>query len=79
MYRSMVTLHRDSGWKIAIYGREHGIPHFHIEGAGFRCSVSIAEGEPIIGTAPPRVLAAANSWAAENRALLMRTWQELNG
>jgi hypothetical protein len=75
----MVTLHRDRDWKIAVYGREHGIPHFHIEGAGFRCSVSIGNGEVIIGTAPRRVLAAANSWARENRELLMKTWRELNG
>jgi len=75
----MVTLHRDLGWKIAVYGREHGIPHFHIEGAGFRCSVSIGRGEVIVGAAPRRVFAAANSWARENRELLIKTWRELNG
>ena len=75
----MVTLHRDRDWKIAVYGREHGIPHFHIEGAGFRCSVSIDEREVIVGAAPRRVLAAANLWARENRELLMKIWRELNG
>ena len=75
----MVTLHRDRDWKIAVYGREHGIPHFQIEGAGFRCSVSIGEEEVIVGAAPRRVLAAANAWARENRELLMKTWRELNG
>jgi hypothetical protein len=75
----MVTLYRDRGWKIAVYGREHGIPHFHIEGAGFRCSVSIDESEVIVGAAPGRILAAAKLWARENGALLMRTWRELNG
>jgi hypothetical protein len=27
----MVTIHRGSNWKIALYARDHGIPHFHIE------------------------------------------------
>jgi hypothetical protein len=75
----MVTLYRDAGWRIAVYGREHGIPHFHIEGRGFRCSVSIATQEPIIGTAPPTVLQAACGWARVNRTVLERTWRELNG
>jgi hypothetical protein len=48
----MVAMHRASGWRIAVYGREHGVPHFHIEGPGFRCSVAIATGEVIIGVAP---------------------------
>jgi hypothetical protein len=75
----VVTLYRDPGWKIAVYGREHGIAHFHIEGPDFRCSVSIGEGKVIVGAAPRRVLAAANSWARDNRGLLMKTWRELNG
>jgi hypothetical protein len=45
----MVTLHRDPRWKIAVYGREHGVPHCHIEGVDFRCSVSIASFELIVG------------------------------
>ena len=75
----MVTLYRARNWRIAVYGREHGIPHFHVEGAGFRCSVSIGGGEVIVGAAPRRVLAAANSWALENHELLAETWRELNG
>jgi hypothetical protein len=74
----MLTLHRDSRWRIAVYGREHGIPHFHIEGAGFRCSVSIGTGDVIVGAAPRPVHMAAVAWARENRALLMKTWRELN-
>lgn len=76
---SMVTVHRGVGWKIAVYGREHGIPHFHIEGRDFRCSVGITTQEVIIGVAPRLVLEAACSWARENRASLMAKWQELNG
>ncbi len=74
----MVTVYRGSNWKIALYGRDHGIPHFHIEGPGFRCSVSIETGETIIGSAPADVLRDAKAWAAENRATLLAKWQELN-
>ena len=75
----MVTLTRGPSWKIAVYGREHGVPHFHIEGAGFRCSVAIASLEVIIGHVPAPVLRAATAWAEPNTALLLATWQELNG
>ena len=74
----MVTLTRGPNWKIAVYGREHGVPHFHVEGPDFRCSIGIASLELIIGSAPPRVFAAAIRWAASNQGLLMATWQELN-
>lgn len=55
----MVTLYRTGRWKIAVYGREHGVPHFHIEGPTFRCSVSIADLEVIVGTVPADVRAEA--------------------
>jgi hypothetical protein len=74
----MVTMHRGSGWKIAIYGNEHGVPHFHIEGPGFRCSIGIATEELIIGNAPPGALRAARIWARGNRVLLLAKWRELN-
>jgi hypothetical protein len=75
----MVTMFRGAGWKIAVYGRDHGIPHFHIEGAGFRCSISITGLEQIIGSAPASVNRDALAWARENQAALLQTWQELNG
>ncbi len=74
----MVALHRDADRKIAVYGREHGVPHFHVEGRGFRCSIIIGTEEPIIGTAPRAILKAACAWARENRQMLMAKWQELN-
>lgn len=71
-------MYRDAGWKITVYGRAHGVPHFHIEGPGFRCSVGIATLQPIIGSVPPPVRRAARAWAGANLTLLMRTWRELN-
>ncbi len=74
----MVTVYRGQNWKLAVYGRDHGVPHFHIEGRGYRCSISIETGALIVGTAPGAVLRAARIWAAANRAELMRVWTELN-
>ena len=74
----MVTMHRHANWKIAVYGAEHGVPHFHVEGPGFRCSVAIATGELIVGDAPARALAEARTWAAAHEAELMAMWRELN-
>jgi hypothetical protein len=74
----MVTVHRGSNWKIALYARDHGIPHFHIEGPDFRCSIGIGTLEVIIGNVPASVLEEACSWARRNRTLLTAKWLELN-
>ncbi|RJF89132.1 DUF4160 domain-containing protein [Oleomonas cavernae] len=75
----MVTMHRQGAWKIAVYGNEHGIPHFHIEGRDFRASVNIATLELIIGTVSGEILREATVWARQNREALLAKWQELNG
>ena len=75
----MVTMHRGPSWKIAVYGRDHGVPHFHVEGPDFRCSVAIVSLELIIGTVPTPVMQDALAWARVNQDMLMRKWQELNG
>ena len=75
----MVTLHREAAWRIAVYGRDHGIPHFHVEGPGFRGSVSIESLEPIVGAVPAAILRAARAWAGEHRQELLAKWRELNG
>lgn len=62
-----------------MYAREHGVPHFHIEGPGYRCSLAIATGALIVGDAPAVVMDTARAWADENRTLLHATWRELNG
>ncbi|MFN7108026.1 MAG: DUF4160 domain-containing protein [Brevundimonas sp.] len=74
----MVTLHRAPAWKIAVYGRDHGVPHFHVEGRGWRCSVAIATLEVIIGAYDPKSLAAAIAWAGDRQAELLSRWNELN-
>ena len=74
----MVTLHRGPNWKIALYADDHGVPHIHIEGPGFRASVAIATLEVIVGSVPRRVLVDALGWAAGRQTELMMQWQELN-
>lgn len=74
----MVTLHRGPNWKIAVYARDHGVPHFHIEGPGFRATVAIATLDVIVGAVPRRVLVEALDWASERQAELRAIWQELN-
>lgn len=74
----MVTVYRQPGWKIAVYGREHGAPHFHVEGPGFRRSVDIETLEVIVGIVPVVVLRTARRWAQANRARLLEKWRELN-
>ncbi|HET6233761.1 MAG TPA: DUF4160 domain-containing protein [Acetobacteraceae bacterium] len=54
------------------------MPHFHIEGPEYRCSIGIITLQLIIGNAPRPVLRAARTWASDHQALLMRTWGELN-
>jgi Domain of unknown function (DUF4160) len=75
----MVTVYRGPNWKITVYGREHGIAHFHLEGRDFRCSISIATLDVIIGVAPTAALREACEWAGANRDVLMAKWRELNG
>ncbi|MBA4766528.1 MAG: DUF4160 domain-containing protein [Porphyrobacter sp.] len=74
----MVTLHRGLNWKIAVYAGDHGVPHFHIEGPGFRASVAIATLEVIVGSVPRRVLVAALAWALAHQSELQAKWEELN-
>lgn len=74
----MVTLTRGPNWKISVYGHDHGVPQFHIEGRGFRASVGIATLDVIVGSAPRRPLREALAWAASNQAELLANWKELN-
>jgi len=71
-------MHRGSGWKIAVYTNEHGIPHYHVEGPEFRCSLAIETHELIVGVAPAGVLRSARLWARGNQPALLAKWQELN-
>ena len=70
----MVTLLRGANWRMSLYGREHGAPHFHLEGPGWRCSVLIDSLEVIVGRAPKADLAVAIAWAEPRRSELLMLW-----
>jgi len=74
----MTRLYHNRNWKIEVFGREHGIPHFHLRWPDGRASIDIATLEIIIGNPPTIILAEARAWAIEHRDHIMAKWHELN-
>jgi hypothetical protein len=74
----MTRLHHNRNWKIEVFGREHGVPHFHLRWPDGRASITIETLEVIIGNPPPAILVEALSWARENREQIWAEWQKLN-
>lgn len=75
----MTRLHHNRNWKIEVFGREHGVPHFHLRWPDGRASIAIETLEVIIGNPPADILAEARVWAEENRESIRWEWQTLNG
>ena len=63
------------GIVIAMYYREHGVPHFHAIYAGEVAAVAIRTTEVLGGSLPPRALRLVAEWAAEHRAELEANWR----
>jgi hypothetical protein len=59
---------------IAMYYREHGVPHFHATYAGETVVVSIETGEVLAGTVAPRALRLVLEWAGLHRDELRSNW-----
>jgi hypothetical protein len=74
----MTTLHRDRKWKIQVFGREHGVPHFHVwtpEGA----AVIAIDGSCVLsGWVDAGIMAEAKEWATNHRAAIASEWNRLN-
>jgi hypothetical protein len=62
------------GIVIAMYYREHGVPHFHATYAGETVVVSIETGEVLAGTVAPRALRLVLEWAGLHRDELSDNW-----
>jgi hypothetical protein len=62
------------GIVIAMYYREHGVPHFHATYAGETVVVSIESGDAIAGTVPARALRLIQEWAGLHRNELRLNW-----
>ena len=74
----MTTLHHARNWKIQVFGREHGIPHFHVWTPDAAAVVAIETLTVLSGSVDAKVLEEATSWAAEHRVELMAEWRRLN-
>ena len=62
------------GIVVAMYYREHGVPHFHATYAGGTIVVSIDTGEVLAGKLPRRALGLVQEWAQLHRQELRRNW-----
>jgi hypothetical protein len=71
----MPEISRFFGIIIAIYYKEHGLPHFHAKYAGQTGVFSIIELNLIEGHLPKRVIAMVLEWAFEHRDELMQNWE----
>jgi hypothetical protein len=74
----MTRIYHNRNWKIEIFGKEHGIPHFHLLWPEGRASLTIETLEVIIGRPPANILIEAGRWAEVNRERLWAAWHELN-
>jgi hypothetical protein len=74
----MTRLYHNRNWKIEVFGREHGVPHFHLRWPDGRACLDIETLEIIIGNPPALMLAEVRKWARENRKQLLAEWRKLN-
>jgi hypothetical protein len=62
------------GIVIAMYYREHGVPHFHAFYGGYEASIAIESLNLLAGELPPRALRLVKQWASLHREELLRDW-----
>ena len=62
------------GIVIAMYYREHGVPHFHATYAGETIVVAIETGDVLAGSVPARARRLVQEWAELHREELRRNW-----
>ncbi len=71
----MPEISRFFGIVIAMYYKEHGIPHFHAKYTGETGVFSIADLKLIEGHLPKRVVGLVLEWAFEHRDDLLADWE----
>jgi Domain of unknown function (DUF4160) len=67
------------GIVIAMYFREHGVPHFHATYAGETVVISIQTGEVIAGSVSTRALHLIQEWCELHRDELRSNWARARG
>lgn len=70
----MPEISRFLGIVIAIYWKEHGVPHFHAKYGEQRASFAIDDLKRLEGTLPPRVTGLVLEWVSLHREELMVDW-----
>jgi hypothetical protein len=70
----MPEISRFLGIVIAIYWKEHGVPHFHAKYQGRRASFAIEDFRLLEGGLPPRVTGLVLEWAAVHQDELLNDW-----
>lgn len=70
----MPRISRFYGIVIAMYYREHGVPHFHALYGGDEASVEIETLNVLHGYLPPRALRLVKRWAMMHREKLLKNW-----
>ena len=70
----MPEISRFLGIVIAIYWKDHGVPHFHAKYGDHRASFAILESGILEGSLPPRVTALVLEWAEIHRDDLLENW-----
>ena len=70
----MPELSRFFGIVVAVYYREHGVPHFHAKYAGQTGVFSIGDLTLMEGQLPKRVVSLVLEWAFEHRKELAENW-----
>lgn len=73
----MPEISRFFGIIIAMYYKEHGIPHFHAKYGGQTGVFSIPDLQLIEGRLPKRVVALVLEWAFEHRKELSANWERV--
>jgi len=71
----MPEVSRFLGIIIAMYHKEHGVPHFHVKYGEYRGVFSIADLRLIEGHLPKRITSLVLEWAFEHRNELMADWE----
>ncbi|MEI6564536.1 MAG: DUF4160 domain-containing protein [bacterium] len=70
----MPEISRFFGIVIAIYWKDHGVPHFHAKYGAHRAAFAIIELRLLEGSLPPRVTALVLEWAFLHREALLEDW-----
>ena len=71
----MPELCRFFGIIIAMYHREHGVPHFHAIYGEHDVTIAIETGEVLVGKLPRRALARVLKWRKLHLEELRSNWQ----